>query len=271
MRFGIPEVFEDDVTGSLHYLYENMKHVLKVPIVNFMFRTLAHYDAFLHMAWKQVGPNMLTVTVENAAKELRFPNISFQAPKINFSLDDLHRSQLRDVIFLFNYVNSKLLLISIAWEESLGYRPVLGGKETLGIIQPGILEGLPNIRFVQFKQATPFTQQLLMDIMREKRSYDVASDYRALANYPEFLHFSWRHIKPFLQTNEYTLKKHELRRKARELVHNRFPYPVTFTPEHLHTLYNPKEVAGILGVIYMFSNFIAELIIDGECFRRIIE
>jgi hypothetical protein len=60
-------------------LYEKQqsKYVLKVPIVNFIFRSLAHYPEFLKIAWGQIRQNMLTVNMEEASKLLRYPKITF--------------------------------------------------------------------------------------------------------------------------------------------------------------------------------------------------
>lgn len=80
--YGIPEIYEDEANYRLRFIYEDIKFVLKVPIVNFIFRTLAHYEEFLELAWYQIRPNMLTIKVANFANELRHPNISVDIPSI---------------------------------------------------------------------------------------------------------------------------------------------------------------------------------------------
>jgi hypothetical protein len=37
--YGVPEIFENEAVGRLSLIYEDIKYVLKVPIVNFIFRT----------------------------------------------------------------------------------------------------------------------------------------------------------------------------------------------------------------------------------------
>jgi|GEM_PF-4261760 len=41
-RYGVPEVFEHEASGRVHLIYKDIKYVLKVPIVNFIFRTYQH-------------------------------------------------------------------------------------------------------------------------------------------------------------------------------------------------------------------------------------
>lgn len=272
IQFGIPEIYENQARGSLDYLYQDIKYVLKVPIVNFVFRTLAFYEQFLHIAWQQVRPNMLTHNAEQAAAELRYPKMSFKAKAVSWEkyYGKGEIETIRKTIFTFNYVNTKLLLITTAWEESLGYRPISGGKQMEGWVEPGIMKGLPTIKLVHIPLAEPHIQRLLLDIKDKKNGYDVASDYRALAHFPNFLGNTWSNIRNYIGTDEYVLLGSKLREKARGLVHHRFPYSVTMTPDYLSQFYSQKDMVGIMATISMFSNFIANLVIEGELFRESI-
>ncbi|WP_078549421.1 halocarboxylic acid dehydrogenase DehI family protein [Litchfieldia alkalitelluris] len=271
-QFGIPEIFDNQDTGKLATLYNDIKFVLKVPIVNFVFRTLAHYDQFLTLGWNQVRTNLLTQNMEDAAAQLRYPHLSFNAPQIKWNQfypkETIDR--IKGVLLVFNYVNPKLLLMTISWEEALGYRPITGGKKIEGFIQAGIFPGFPKPHMIDIPSADYSTKVVLKDIIDTKNSYDAASDYRALACFPGFLEKTWPSLKEVIKTEEYTLLGHELKENARKLVHELSPYPIRLTSEYLQTVYSPGEVAGIMGIISMFSNFIANLIIDGECFRRIV-
>lgn len=271
-RYGVPEIFEDEAYGSLKLLYNDIKFVLKVPIVNFIFRTLAWYDKFLFMAWNDVRNNMLTTNMELAAEKLRYPNISISAPEINWAkyynysaIDNIKR-----IVFTFNYVNTKLLLIASAWTESLGNRPISGNGNIQGDIIPGIIPRLPDIKLIDVNKASEPVQDLLMDIARTHHTYDLASDYRALAYYPDFLSVSWRYLKPYVDTDEYNVINSQLKEKAIELAHT-MPFPVTVDRRRLEHVYSEKDIAGIMGIVSMFQNFLPSLIIDGEYFRRMIQ
>jgi hypothetical protein len=269
--FGVPEIFEYEVQGRLSGVYQDIQYVLKVPIVNFIFRTLSLYDQFLIPAWEQVRPNMLTLNMEKAAEQLRYPAISWDIPTIRWQqyYSEQTINTLRQIIFTFNYVNTKLLLIASAWAESLSHRAILGSQPLEGYIQPGIIPELPKIDLVHICDAPIPLQHLLLDIAKKHHSYDVASDFRALANYPEFLSMSWKHLKDFVGTDEYELISSNLKSKSINLAHE-MPFPITINRGMLESYYSERDIAGIMGVVSMFQSYLPDLIIDGEYLRRII-
>lgn len=269
--YGVPEIFENEETGLLTSVYADIKYVLKVPIVNFIFRTLAHYDQFLALAWKQVRPNMLTVNMERAAKELRYPKLSVQVPKIDWSkyYNQQTLETIRKIIYTFNIVNPKLLLIASAWEEALANRPNSGNTPVQGTIEPGIPSSLPPIKLVHIPEAPPPVRNVLLDIARKHQAYDAASDYRALANYPQYLTVAWSHLRPYVGSNEYTILTQKLKTKSIELAKN-MPYRVDISRNQLEYIYSPKEIAGIMGLVSMYQGFIPGLLVDLEYFRQIL-
>lgn len=273
MEYGVPEIYEYEATGNIGNLYQDIKFVLKVPIVNFMFRTLAFYEKFLTTAWGQVRPNMFTIEMEKAAENLRYPDISLNAPNVDWTdaYDLATIERIRRVVFTFNYVNPKLLLIASAWKENLSNRPIQG-RETYGeFIAPGVIKGLPNIDLVKINQTTPAVHDLLLDIINTHHAYDSASDYRALANFPTFLGESWAHLRPYVESKEYTLLEADLKTKAINMVHDEMPFPVTIDTDFLYHYYSSSEIAGVMGIVSMFQNLLPSLIIEGEFFRRMIE
>jgi hypothetical protein len=48
------------------------------------------------------------------------------------------------------------------------------------------------------------------------------------------------------------------------------PLPVHLNRVELSTFYTNRDIAGIMGVVSMFQNFLPPLIVDGEFFRRIL-
>ncbi|WP_026701002.1 halocarboxylic acid dehydrogenase DehI family protein [Salibacterium aidingense] len=271
--YGVPEIFEENAFGLTEQLYRDIKYVLKVPIVNFIFRTLALYEPFLSMGWQQIRPNMLTINMEQAAETLRYPNISMELPDIRwenyYSTADIKR--IRETVYTFNYVNPKLLLIASAWIESLSYRPVAGKGKVEGFIPPGVLTSLPDITLIQIPSASKQVQMLLHNIATAHHGYEAASDFRALARYPYFLATSWNYLRPNVESNEYTLIQSDLKNKAIRLVHNEMPFLVNVTRETLRPYMTLAQIAGVMGVLSMFREAIAGLIVDGEFFRRILE
>ncbi|MBB6453348.1 hypothetical protein HNQ94_001796 [Salirhabdus euzebyi] len=269
--FGVPEVMEGEATGRLKFMYEDIKFILKVPIVNFMFRTLALYEQFLVLGWNQIRLNMITINMERAAQKIRYPSIDVQVPKENWNLyyDKATIERIKRVIFTFNYVNTKLLLIASAWEESLANRPIKGGGDVEGYIQPGVIHQLPNIELISIQQTTPQVRRLLLDIMNKHRSFDIASDFRALAKYPIFLEKSWEGLDTYVGSDHYLLLSKKIKEQSITLAHQ-MPFSVTINRPQLTPFYSNRDIAGIMGVVAMFQDFLPGLIIDGEYFRRMI-
>jgi hypothetical protein len=83
--YSVPEISESAASGSLKAIYADIRHVLKVHVVNVLFRTLAWYEKFLAIGWKQIRPNMLTLEGKRAAEALRYPNLNVQMPKVDWN------------------------------------------------------------------------------------------------------------------------------------------------------------------------------------------
>jgi hypothetical protein len=108
-----------------------------------------------------------------------------------------------------------------------------------------------------------------MDIQNKHNAMDVASDYRALAYFPEFLKVSWDHLKSYVGTREYNVISSDLKSRSVQYA-DTMPFPVTINRQALQDIYPPSEVAGVMGLVKMFQDFLPGLIIDCEFFRRII-
>jgi hypothetical protein len=187
--FGVPEISENEATGELRDLFNDIQSVLKVPIVNFIFRTLGFYQEFLKVAWDEIRYNMLTVEVEEYAQLLRYPPLSISVPRIQWeNINENAINFIKKIVFMFNYVNPKLLLIASAWAEALSNREIIGFSHSRTWISPGVLPGLPKLPVPDVREFQPEVQGLLLDIAKSHHAFDVASDFRMLALVaPEFL------------------------------------------------------------------------------------
>ncbi|MDP4090412.1 MAG: halocarboxylic acid dehydrogenase DehI family protein [Bacillota bacterium] len=270
--YAVPEILDENISGSLKELYDDIKCVLKVPMVNFIFRTLALYESFLSLGWSQVRPNMLTENMEECSRTLGNPDMSAVVPKINWQhyYDTAQIMNIRKIVSTFNYANPKLLIIASAWAEALSERPVCGETTVKGELAPGIQPNLLEINLIEYCEAPLSIRGLYEDIARVHGSFDIASDFRALANFPSFLIESWKHLRPYVQSDEYEKLKSDIKKLSVKMSHS-MPFPVTVSRDNLKQMYNPKDIAGIMGIVSMFQNFLPGLIIDGEFLRRMLE
>jgi len=270
--YGVPEIFESEAKDHTSLIYQDIKYVLKVPVVNFLFRTIALYEEFFAISWNQVRPSMLTLNMEKAAQLLRYPRISVKPPKLDWNqiYDEKNINQIKNILLTFNYVNTKLLLIVSAWSESLANRPIKGTNFTEGFIKPGVYPSLKEIELMHIPNAPSNVKGLLMDIAKKHQTFDVASDFRALAFYPKFLGESWKYLGNYVGTDEYNMISSRLKSQAIQWSHQ-MPFPVTINRQELERYYSDAEIAGIFGIVSMFQNLLTSLIIDGEFLRRMIE
>lgn len=270
---GIPEIYESEATGIVKEIYEDIKKVLKVPEVNLIFRTLACYPEFLGFAWSSMRKNLLTTDVQQMAAMLRYPptGMELSIPRVDwmrvYPPETLNR--LSQTVRIFNIVNPKLLLMTNAWGKSLAGRPVNGTGAPKGYVQSGIPFNLSSVPLIDVEQAPPKLRYLLQDMAAVHHAKDVASDYRALAYYPQFLSYSWRFLKPYLRSMTYI----EARARVQELSLNlieQLPYPVDIHTDWLKATYSPQQIVGLIGTIDMFQNYLPGLLLDGKVFRDLL-
>ncbi len=214
------EVMSDEAGEEVRAVYEETRTHLRVPLVNFLFRSLANYPPYLSFAWNKIAPHLLASSFEEAADALR--SQALMEPTSDYSTDwasfgDL--SQIRAFTDTIHYVLPKLLLVSSAFDEGLGGETGTneGPQEAAGI-QPGVAEGTTSLQMVGPDEATEETEEVFEGIRKRHGHPDVASYYRGIARWPEFLKVAWERISPLVNTTPYEERKRELLEAARSSV-----------------------------------------------------
>lgn len=270
-EFGLPEIYEHQASGNIKLVYEDIKNVLKVPIVNFIFRSLSLYGDFLPYAWDQIRPCMLSINLENSAASLRSPELKQHVKKINWSRYYDHNtiSRIKEIVKVFRYVNPKLLIMAQAWFEALSGRPITGNTICQGLSKTERITTLTHIPLVDIDHVPLSIRKLLLDIAEKHRAMDVASDYRALAFYPEFLNIVWKDLGPYTQTKEYQLTRLKLSKESLIDARN-LPFPIDLKPYTHGENLPPAVTLGIMTSVSMFKEFLPGLIIDCEFLHEIL-
>lgn len=271
----VPEVFEGEARGRLRKLYHHIRTTMHVPIVNYLFRVLAHYPSFLRYAMEISRPNLLSPSFERAADELRAVAVP-EHVRLQLPAYVTHRD-LRgaaSILPVFHYVNPKLLLLAAAWYEALSERPPLGRPPQLaaeeGFVPPGIPSRFPKqVPLMRIESAPAHLQHLLKNIVDTHRGFGPASDYRALAHYPTFLSAAWTQIQPHVRSDWYRDASDRLLQQAHALAHT-LPHPLLLTPGRLQKTLSEREIASALGIIAMFRHLLPDLILDIELMTRLL-
>jgi hypothetical protein len=208
------EVLEADASPAVKRVYEDIRAALRVPLVNLVFRDLARYPDFLELAWRQLHPNMQTVYAERQADGIRARAVDGVAAL--GAAPSLDNAQARATLSVFHYVNPKLLIAVAALRAAVGGQyPKLeelpaGAKRQ---IPAGLPEGAPEIRMVDPAAEGP-AREVLAEIREATGVQIVNSDYRALAQWPEYLTEAWGALRSLMATDGYRSITRELRLMA---------------------------------------------------------
>ena len=212
------EVMPDEAGEEVRAVYEETRTHLRVPVVNFLFRSLANYPPYLSFAWNKIAPHLLTPRFEEAADTLRARALvePIYEPTDWTSLGDL--KQIRAFTDTIHYVLPKLLLVSSALDEGLGGETgAANGPREKGI-PPGVTEGTTSLPMVEPDEATEETQEVFEEIRERHGHPDVASYYRGIARWPGFLKVAWERVSLLVNTPPYEERKRELLEVARSSV-----------------------------------------------------
>ena len=267
-----PQVDHGDATGELEKIYEDIQDTLRVAWVAFACRVLATFPAYLPLAWRAARPSFATRYAERAADELRalalLPGPAPPDPKPGLrglGWDDARIEEVRRTLDVLNYGNPKYLLLITAWSEAIQGRSC-GGDELpaagAASIPGGLPEGVAPLRLVDPDEASPEVQALLQRVTDSHYHHGPSSDYRALANWPDYLKLALDGtLEPVVRTEGYDALARALLVRARELVRG-FPTPAGIGRDALADSCSPSEIAGLTGLLFMYQRFICDVTID---------
>ena len=268
-----PQVEHRQATGELKETFDDIEATLRVPWVAFACRIMAAFPNALPRAWQIAKPHHAKTYAERAADSLRrnavLPGRGLlnSRPKLKeLGWSDEKIKELILVLDAFNYGNVKYLLLITGWSEALQGRHPKGkplSPEDAAPLPRGLPPGVPAMHhMVDENTATAEVLGLYERIKVMHYHHGPSSDYRVLANYPDYLRFALDEvIAPIVRTPEYDAKQRALIAEAREWVCG-FPGPVGVGPEDLMDTCKPHEIAGLIGILFMSQRFIADIIID---------
>lgn len=223
------EIMPNDAGENVQAVYGDIQNRLRVPFVNFVFRVLANYPDYLEFAWDRISPYLLTDQFERFADDLRswaLPEAFAENSTVDwYSLGDTEQIRMfTDTIY---YALPKLLLVTSALDEGLGGSPGVSdvsADETPEQVEPGVAEGTGVVPMVSADEADQ-RLQTLFDEIRERHGHpDVASYYRGLANWPDFLEAAWTELDAAVNSGTVEDRKQDLLRHAKG-VGGLMPFP----------------------------------------------
>ena len=210
------EIMPEDAGEDVRAVYKDVRDRLRVPFVNFIFRVLANYPGYLEFAWGRISPYLLTEEFEQLADDLRalaLPEAVSEKTETDWAaLGDLGR--IRTFTDTIHYALPKLLIVATALDEGLAGKSGVSGNVGQNHVEPGVADGTGVVPMVSPDEADTELLALFEDIKRRHGHPDVASYYRGLANWPEFLRAAWEELDPTLGSGPAGVRKLELLRRA---------------------------------------------------------
>ncbi len=264
------EVMPDEAGEEVRAVYEETRTHLRVPVVNFLFRSLANYPPYLSFAWDKIEPHLLTPRFEEAADALRARALvePILEPTDWTSLSEL--SQIRTFTDTIHYVLPKLLLVSSAFDEGLGGETgAADGSQEEAVIQPGVAEGTTSVPLVGSDEASEETEEVFEEIRERHGHPDVASYYRGIARWPEFLKAAWERVSPLVNTTPYEERKHELLEAARSSI---LELPLPSRSEVLERGIGEEQIEELRAILSVFRfRLNSDMLVDVSLIKALLD
>lgn len=214
------EVMPDEAGEDVQAIYDDIQARLRVPFVNFIFRVLANYPEYLEFAWERISPYLLTEQFERLADDLRsraLPEAISERSEVEWEkLGDLER--IRTFTDTIHYALPKLLLVTTALDEGLGGKSGFSVEADGDHVEAGVAEGTGVVPMVSPEEADTRLLAIFKEIKDRHGHPDVASYYRGLANWPDFLGAAWEELDPVVDSGPVGERKLDLLRHAEGVV-----------------------------------------------------
>jgi hypothetical protein len=226
------EVLEDEATGSIKGIFDDIRNALRIPFVPPFFTTLAYRPDYLQLAWAQLHPNAQTAYFEGMADEIRALAVGRAsamgaAPPLE--------GEVARALRTLHYMDAKMLVAVTALRAATtGQRPRMTQlpQEMKRQFVTGPPADMGTVVVLPADTTAAEVQTVFSDIRTTFGSPIVGSDFRVLAQWPEILSAAWSAFKPALDSDGYRAAMRELRLAAEEAVLG-LPFRMELNP---HTL-----------------------------------
>jgi hypothetical protein len=268
---------EEEVSEAVRECFDEITASLGFAVVNVIFRAFAKYPRFLRLQWDFLRSNALTQDFFDKTEVLR------RQAQVNirehFAVGD-HRAELRmrgssdtavkeikAVLDFFLYCDPFLLLMSSALQSSLAGR-ALPGKPWAHLLphytHPTRVQ---ELRLVELEAALPNLQTVYREIMKVSGLPFVASDYRALGRWPDYLELAWEEWTKKIVTPAYQRGVRKLNELAVALALD-LPFALAVNAETLKQAgFTPTQISDILATVDLFQGLLPGLITNIAAFK----
>lgn len=268
---------EEEVSEAVRECFDEITASLGFAVVNVIFRAFAKYPRFLRLQWDFLRSNALTQDFFDKTEVLR------RQAQVNirehFTVGD-HRAELRmrgssdtavkeikAVLDFFLYCDPFLLLMSSALQSSLAGRPLPGKPWAHLLPHYTHPTRVQELRLVELEAALPNLQTVYREIMKVSGLPFVASDYRALGRWPDYLELAWEEWTKKIVTPAYQRGVRKLNELAVALALD-LPFALAVNAETLKQAgFTPTQISDILATVDLFQGLLPGLITNIAAFK----
>lgn len=272
---------EEDVSDAVRECFDEITASLGFALVNVIFRAFAKYPRFLRLQWDFLRSNALTQDFFDKTEVIR------RQAQLNirehFTVGD-HRAELRmrgssdttvkeikAVLDFFLYCDPFLLLMASALQCSLADQPLPGKPWAHLLPHYTHPTRVQEVKLVELEDAPPNIHAVYRDIMKVTGAPFVASDYRALGRWPEYLELAWEEWQKKIPTPTYQREVKKLNELAVALALD-LPFPFAINVGTLKQAgFTPVQISDILATVDLFQGFVPGLITTIAAFKTGLE
>jgi hypothetical protein len=254
----LPEVPEAEAEGTIALLYEDIRVVLGLPLVNLVYRHLAIQPERLECAWRELRPNLIDAAVDEGAAELvdlaRLDGIGVPAAALGAAgVAPADLPAVAATFDAYNYANPRNLIGLLALERgaggSGGAQPVTRRAAPPDLLPMADLSRLdPSVLALLQEMATsvaaPGATTLIPGLLRH------------FADQPSLLAILWAILEPLARGRALARRANLLASRAVALA-GALPHPVRATTD--------SETRAVLR---QFTRTIPRMIVAGVTLRE---
>jgi hypothetical protein len=231
MATRVAEVPESQAQGKTKAIYEDIKSVLRAPVVSLFWRSLAVHADFLEVAWTAFKPNAQTAFFERRADELRVFAVESTSSWTSIARPP---DAILPAIQVFQYLNPKVLLaVATLRSASTGLQPRLIAltRDEKRQVVPGVPAAAPQLNLPE-TFADDTVSPDVMSVLGIRELGCTPTEVRMLASEPEWFSQEWPALQSLLQSPRFALLAARLRGMADEVV-GALPYRIDLGPHVL--------------------------------------
>lgn len=230
-RTYLPEVPEREAQGLVAELYEDIRQVVGLPIVNLVYRHLAVEPKRLEGAWNQLRPNLADAAIDSSAETL-LTAASLDVPALSVptleavGLDRRGLDAVAATLAAYNHANPRNLIALLALRH---------GASGSGSRRPARREGeaggelLPMADLSSLDAPTlALLEEMTGAVAARGETTLIPGLFRHLAQYPGLLALAWTALRPSVEGRALARTANAVARQATGLA-VALPHPVEAT------------------------------------------